>query len=235
MDQHQQHDNAQGVECECECEYDYLVRDCLYRELTDVASLVVKSFYDKKKGNLMTRKLYQLAEANRLQQNFPYMESRSVHRMLIVEAKAKVKSKEANVGNGNPALASETKTEPTIVGFCDVDARPCATKTKLPRPYLSDLAIDPNHRRRGLARLLVEASEEFVLGTDGGKGGSPFGELWIRVASDNAAALGLYRDKLGYSFAEWSTGTDKKGSGDKSKNNNDEPEIWTLRNIFASE
>ena len=193
-------------------EMTYRIRDCQYRELTSVATLVVQCFYDKKKINLVARKLYQLAEANRLQQNFPYPESRGVHRMLVIEASPQ---------GGENNNVENKQEEPTIVGFCDVDTRPCATKTKLPRPYLSDLAIDPNHRRKGLARMLIEASEEFVQG--GGSG--TFDQLWIRVASDNDAALGLYRDKLGYSFAEWSTGEETtSGEGD--------PEIFTLRKDF---
>ncbi len=196
-------------------EISYKVRDCQYRELSSVATLVVESFYDKKKINLMAKKLYELAEMNRLQQNFPYPESRSVHRMLVIEA------------IGDP---SENIDEPTIVGFCDVDCRPCATKTKLPRPYLSDLAIDPKHRRRGLARRLIEASEEFVQsGTDADRDDAkkpPFDELWIRVASDNDAALGLYKSKLGYSLAEWSTGEEGKSD--------DQAEIFTLRKDFRT-
>lgn len=197
----------------------YKVRDCQYRELSSVATLVVESFYDKKKVNLMARKLYQLAEMNRLQQNFPYPESRGVHRMLVMEA----------IG-GNQGGKKENVDDPTIVGFCDVDCRPCATKTKLPRPYLSDLAIDPQHRRRGLARRLIEASEEFVQsGTDADADNPkkpPFEELWIRVASDNDAALGLYKDKLGYSSADWSTGEEE--------NSDDQPEIYTLRKDFRT-
>ena len=200
-------------------EITYKVRDCQYRELSSVATLVVESFYDKKKVNLMARKLYQLAEMNRLQQNFPYPESRGVHRMLVIEA----------IG-GKQGDQNENIDEPTIVGFCDVDCRPCATKTKLPRPYLSDLAIDPKHRRRGLARRLIEASEEFVQsGTDADREDSkkpPFDELWIRVASDNDAALGLYKGKLGYSLAEWSTG--EEGNSD------DQAEIFTLRKDFRT-
>ena len=187
-------------------EVTYRIRDCQYRELTNVATLVVESFYDKRKVNLVARKLYQLAEMNRLQQNFPYPESRSVHRMLVIEASPQ-----------------EGDDEPTIVGFCDVDARPCATKLKLPRPYLSDLAVDPIHRRKGLAKMIVEASEEFVQSDKVGDG-APFDELWIRVAADNEAALALYRDKLGYSFADWSTGEETTGDG---------AEIFTLRKDFG--
>lgn len=188
----------------------YEIRDCEYRQLSTVADIVVDSFYDNKKVNGVAKKLYKLAELNRLQQNFPYPESRTVHKMLVVMA---------DEHPGEPS-----SDQPTVVGFCDIDARPCATKLKLPRPYLSDLAIHPNHRRRGLARMLVEYAEDFVLGissSDSDK--APFDELWIRVASKNEAALGLYKDKLSYSFAEWTTGEEVKTT------NTGEPEIWTLR------
>ena len=194
----------------------YRIRDCDYRDLSTVAGIMVESFYDKK-INLVARKLYQLAETSRLQNNFPYPESRSIHRMLVMEAKPEVATTEA----GAPK-------EPFVVGFCDVDCRPCATKLKLPRPYLSDVAIDPNHRRRGLAKLLVEEAEDFVRNCGSSTKEDPFGELWIRVASDNAAALGLYREKMGYSLAKWSTGEDTKAS------DNDEPEIFTLRKDLSN-
>ena len=217
--------------------YTYQIRDCQYRELTNVASLVVASFYNKKKVNLVARKLYQLAEMNRLQQNFPYPESRSVHRMLVVEATATATATTNANAEGTQTSTSTgeaTTPEPTIVGFCDVDTRPCATKLKLPRPYLSDLAIDPNHRRKGLARMLIEASEEFVCRTTTKEG--PLGELWIRVAADNDAALGLYQGKLGYSPAEWSTGDEPKQKISKENNKTeDEPDIWTLRKDLRSE
>ena len=58
------------------------------------------------------------------------------------------------------AVATENKE---IVGSYDIDARPCQTNSKLRRPYLSDLAVHPpDHRRRGIAKALVKASEEFV-------------------------------------------------------------------------
>lgn len=202
--------------------YHYTLRDCQYRELSNVATLVVASFYDPKTvSNMMARKLTELAEMNRLQQNFPYPESRSVHRMLVIVAQA-VSGSSSN---------SESSEEPTVVGFCDVDARPCATQIQLPRPYLSDLAVDPNHRRRGLAKVLVEVAEDFVRTLDNSSSNNnnkSNSELWIRVASDNAAALGLYRDKLGYSLEEWDTGEKPKSSN--------QPEVWTLRkDLGASE
>jgi hypothetical protein len=57
----------------------------------------------------------------------------------------------------------------------------------LPRPYLSDLAVDPKHRRRGLARALVVAKcEAFVQDS------CRETQLWIRVEEANGAAVSMY-------------------------------------------
>jgi ribosomal protein S18 acetylase RimI-like enzyme len=87
------------------------------------------------------------------------------------------------------------KDESTIVGFCDIDARPLKSTgprkaTYNPRPYLSDLAVDIRWRRRGIARALIHACEEkaFRLGFD---------YLYLRVKFDNEPAILMYAD-MGY-------------------------------------
>jgi ribosomal protein S18 acetylase RimI-like enzyme len=74
-------------------------------------------------------------------------------------------------------------------------------KVKLPRPYLSDLCISPKHRRRGLAKALVEKSEHFCKQQQQqqqvqSKSNSNI-FLWIRVHESNKAALQMY-ESLGY-------------------------------------
>jgi ribosomal-protein-alanine N-acetyltransferase len=54
------------------------------------------------------------------------------------------------------------------------------------------LAVDPAFRRRGLARVLVEAATGVALGLEAEA-------LFLEVAEDNAAAIALY---TGLSFAE---------------------------------
>ncbi len=73
-----------------------------------------------------------------------------------------------------------------VLGFVDIDARPCQTQPVLPRPYLSDLAVDPKHRRRGLARALVAKCEAFVQDS------CRETQLWIRVEEANGAAVSMY-------------------------------------------
>ncbi len=145
----------------------------IHAELPQVAGIIVDSFYDAKTA-IIWRRLYQLAELNRLQQNFPYPTTTTAsggggegddHRMYVAEAA----SHGDGVGDeGQPGSGSRTSTAapspgPMVVGFCDVDCRPCKTSVVLPRPYLSDVAVHPEFRRRGIARALVKAAEDFVL------------------------------------------------------------------------
>jgi ribosomal protein S18 acetylase RimI-like enzyme len=58
------------------------------------------------------------------------------------------------------------------------------------RPYLSNLAVAPRARRRGLARALVQRCEDEALGWG-------FADLSLEVVATNEPALALYRE-LGY-------------------------------------
>lgn len=142
---------------------DFLIRQCLFGELNDVAGIFIESFYNT---STSWKKLYQLAELNRLQQTFPYGEVE--HQMMVAILDSKV------------------------VGFVDVNGLPPKpNQPKLPRPYLSDLAVRPDYRRQGIAKALVQKCETFVVQDMGKK------DLWIRVEEANEAAVSMYRD-LGY-------------------------------------
>jgi ribosomal protein S18 acetylase RimI-like enzyme len=106
--------------------------------------------------------MYRLGELNRLQQNFPYDDE--LHSMFV-------------------ALCSMKEQ---VIGFVDVDARPSTRRIDPPRPYLSDLAVHPDHRRKGIARSLVQACEEQTrqMGKE---------RLYIRVEIDNAPAVRMYK------------------------------------------
>lgn len=145
------------------------IRGCEYAELNPVSDMILESFYEEKVKKGPWKRVYKLAELNRLQQNYPYQDT-DMHQMLV---------------------AFEKATD-TVVGFVDIDARPCKTKIKLPRPYLSDLCVNPDFRRRGIANRLVKACEEFTNQI-------PRPELWIRVKGDNNAAIEMYKN-LDYSI-----------------------------------
>jgi len=144
----------------------YTVRNCKYAELAVVADIIMASFYQTSASPF--KSLYRIAELNRLQQNFPYNDA-DRHVMLV-------------------ATCSNTKE---VVAFCDLDARPPTRPTDPPRPYLSDLAVIPAFRRRGIAKLMVETSEG-IAQTDMKKEG-----MYIKVEENNVAAVQMY-DKLGY-------------------------------------
>jgi ribosomal protein S18 acetylase RimI-like enzyme len=140
-------------------------------ELGTVADIIMDSFYSPKTS---WRGLYRVAELNRVQQNFPYVNT-DLHQMLV-------------------AVATDTQgvLPPKIVGFCDVDCRPCKTIPRLPRPYLSDLTVALDFRRRGIARSMVEYCETFVRECT-----AAANELYIRVEATNEPAVSMYRG-MGY-------------------------------------
>ncbi|CAJ1958980.1 unnamed protein product [Cylindrotheca closterium] len=150
--------------------------------------MILEAFYDAKVKTSPWKRVYILAELNRLQQNYPY-EDTELHQMLV---------------------AVEEETE-MVVGFVDIDARPCKTKIKLPRPYLSDLCVHPDFRRRGIANRLVKTCEEFTKQI-------PRPEIWIRVKGDNNGAIEMYKN-LDYSI----TGQDEN-----------DPAILVLHKQFES-
>lgn len=168
-------DDADGAELR--------IRPAQYADLGPVAEIILDSFYD---GKMSFRGLVKLAELNRLQQNFPYVD-KELHEMFVATM----------------ALEQEVDDSSSkIVGFVDVDARPCKPEIKLPRPYLSDLCVKPEFRRRGIAKSLVVKGQDFIRNI-------PRDRLFIRVEQDNSAAVHMYQ-KLGYVSQGVETTRDKK-------------------------
>ena len=147
------------------------VRDCTFAELTQVSDLIMSSFYAN--ATSPWSQLYRMGELNRIQQGFPYAD-KAQHRVLV---------------------AATTNATSQIVGYIDVDDRVPNRNTSYkynPRPYLSDLCIAPEYRRRGIARALVEECEDFCLSK------LEKNEAFIRVEKKNVAALTMYQS-MGYS------------------------------------
>jgi ribosomal protein S18 acetylase RimI-like enzyme len=130
----------------------------------------MESFYEE---SGMWKRLYRLAELNRLQQNFAYADQSKVHQMLVAEV-------------------NDNNNSPNIAGFVDIDTRPLPPEFSFPqpRPYLSDLCTLKAYRRQGLAKALVEQCEAFCMNHNKR-------ELFIRVQEHNVAALTMYQ-RLGY-------------------------------------
>lgn len=159
---------------------DYTIREALYSELQVIASLVTAGFHPELDSNPFLRPIRVLLELDRLQNNFPYPGDENRHMYLVCEAKKDNK----------------------LVGFCDIDARIPANKKKenpfspfastiyRPHPYFSDLTVDPNYRRKGIASALVEEGERRAKDMN-------CQEMYLGVASTNTVALDLY-SKMGY-------------------------------------
>ena len=88
------------------------------------------------------------------------------------------------------------------VGFCDVDGRipsmkktenpfsPFASIVNRPHPYFSDLTVNPDYRRKGIASALVGEGERRAKDMQ-------CQEMYLGVSSANTAALSLYSN-MGY-------------------------------------
>lgn len=144
----------------------FTIRNCKYADLGVVADIILASFYQTSTSPF--KNLYRLGELNRLQQNFPYNDL-DRHIMLV-----------ATLTDSNE-----------VVAFCDVDARPATRPIDPPRPYLSDLAVRPDCRRRGIAKKMVQECERTA------RQDMNRNELYIRVEEKNTAAVSMY-DGLGY-------------------------------------
>lgn len=132
-----------------------------YIDLGVVSDIIMNSFYTGENARSPWRQMFRLGELNRLQQNFPYNDDK--HFMLV-------------------AIYRYTEQ---IIAFVDIDARPPRRQEDPPRPYLSDLAVDPRWRRNGIARSLIQNCERLAqqMGTN---------EIFIRVEQNNTPAISMY-------------------------------------------
>lgn len=159
---------------------EYTIREALYSELQVIASLVTAGFHPELDSNPILRPIRVLLELDRLQNNFPYPGSEENRHLYLV---------------------CESKKDMRVVGFCDIDARipvkkkenpfsPFASTIYRPHPYFSDLTVDPNYRRKGIASALVEEGERLAKDMN-------CQEMYLGVASTNTVALNLYSN-MGY-------------------------------------
>ncbi len=79
-----------------------------------------------------------------------------------------------------------------VIGTVEVSQRPCEAWQLFPpkRAYLSNLAVDPAHRREGAAQQLLLTCESIALGWG-------FHSVYLHVMADNVAAQALYA-RVGY-------------------------------------
>ena len=212
-----------------------------------VADVIVASFYEREMSPW--KQLYRLGELNRIQQGFPHRgngngnsnDDQFRHRMLVAvivdsdaaataattatttaTATLRDPSHRPSSGATSPMNAREHGKEQRIVGFCDLDDRPptrCTGFMHNPRPYLSDVCVHPDYRRRGIARELLRRSEQLSQ-SEWNKT-----ELYVRVDRTNAAALAAYQRRGYRRSAIHPPELSARG----------EPDIWLLRKALAAD
>ena len=74
----------------------------------------------------------------------------------------------------------------SIIGFCEIDSRLTSKPIDVPRPYMCNLAIDKEHRRKGIAKVLIRKCEEQAIKWKNEA-------IYLRVRRSNDAALELYK------------------------------------------
>lgn len=94
------------------------------------------------------------------------------------------------------ATTSRQQSAGTVVGTIEISQRLCETWRFFPpkRAYLSNLAIDPSHRRQGAAKQLLHTCERVALQWG-------FDCAYLHVMADNQAARSLYA-QAGYQPCE---------------------------------
>lgn len=151
----------------------HYVRRAKYKDLREAVGILIDSFY---KPSAVIRPYLFLSELSRLQGNFPY--DISEHSFFVACTMV--------TEEGSDKAIKEEK----IIGFVDVDTRRGRKLSDAPRPYLSDLAVHKEHRRQGVAKLLIKFCEDESIRWGKRK-------LYLRVEEKNNGALAMYSD-LGY-------------------------------------
>ena len=141
----------------------FYIRRGLFKDLRCVADLMMDAFYFEKS---VMYHYHRMLELDRVQNNFPYDSSK--HEYYV-------------------ACSPDGK----VIGFVDIDARPSARKDAPPRPYLSDLAVSSEWRRKGIASRLVEQCEARTRSMGKSK-------MYLRVEQKNEAALRMYCENMAY-------------------------------------
>ena len=178
----------------------YTIQQAKYSHISQIADIITSSFHPELDSNIFMRPLHVLLETDRLQSNFPYDDDNHYYLVMVEQA---------------------LDNDEIIVGFCDLDFRsPPNHDTDIftlwsssssnhiirQRPYLSDLAIHPRRRRKGLASELMNAAHEYTRNR--GMNG-----LYLAVAEDNVGALKMYSG-LGYDVLDYFKGKDGFGVDD---------------------
>ncbi|MEM8610546.1 MAG: GNAT family N-acetyltransferase [Cyanobacteria bacterium P01_H01_bin.105] len=147
--------------------HDYWLRPASPSDLSQLVELLLTSFYPQHRFN---RWLYPLMRLG-----------------IQEDIKRRLKTSPRQYG----CLVVVNKTADSIVGTVEISLRSQFWQPLRPRrPYIANVAVEPHHRRRGLAQQMLLACE-YISKTWGCQ------QLYLHVATDNPPAIALYR-KIGY-------------------------------------
>lgn len=102
------------------------------------------------------------------------------------------------IRNGESVVFAAQADDGELAGFTQLYCSFCSVEMK-ELVYLYDLYVAPKHRRRGVARALMEAAQEYAAGRGAGR-------LQLETAIDNRKAQALYeglgweRDREFYTY-----------------------------------
>ena len=142
----------------------YFIREADFADLGSSARILTDGFYGD--TNFITYNIEKLNTFLSLESTFP---QQAVHSMLV----------------------ACRQTDGKVLGFAEIDGRPTKDENAAPRPYMCNLAICPKWRRKGIAKALVQQSEDNAA-TQWGKT-----EMFLKVREANDAAINMYKN-LGY-------------------------------------
>jgi len=170
----------------------FLIRTVRQSDLVALSEVLASSFH-KPEGWM--RWLYPLLRTGIYEDLRSRMQSRGDHYVCLVAISPGFKEsllQSAALNQSNPATLSLLSNSDTIVGSVEMNLK----TPSLLQPwhqkylYLSNLAVQADHRRQGAAQMLLELCDRTAL--DWG-----FSELYLHVLESNYAARRLYW-KAGY-------------------------------------
>lgn len=160
---------------------DYQLRSAYPADLSQLCELLLTSFYPERRFNPWLYPLMRLG----IQEDMKRRLNTSPHQYgcLVVVNQA--------AGATPPRAKEGAAARADIVGTLEISLRSQFWQPLQPRrPYIANVAVDYQHRRRGLAQQMLLACESIVQ-TWG------YRQLYLHVATDNLLAIALYQ-KIGY-------------------------------------
>ncbi|MBE9070443.1 GNAT family N-acetyltransferase [Leptolyngbya cf. ectocarpi LEGE 11479] len=147
----------------------YWLRSAYPEDLSQLVELLLTSFYPE---NRLNRWFYSLMRLG-IQEDIKRRLRSSIHQYVCL------------------VIVNKAASGPVIVGTVEISLRSHFWQPLQPRcPYIANVAVEPHHRRSGLAQQMLLACES-ISQTWG------FRQLYLHVSTDNPAAVALYR-KVGY-------------------------------------